>query len=170
MASNGKSTGSSADREPDAHRAEIDAVLTACRSLVAIAARSVEAVADQVDLVQLRILVVLSARGTASLSEVAEECRLHLTRASRQCDRLVGMDLITRVDDPEDRRSLQLSLTPAGHEIVARVTDARRESIAPVLARLSPTRRAELLRSLRDFSAAEVAVTDGRLAELAWTQ
>ena len=86
-------------------------MLDACRSLVAISAWSVEAVADQVDLVELRILVVLATRGASSLKDLAEATRLHLSRASRACDRLVGKDLITRSDDPDDRRVLQLGLT-----------------------------------------------------------
>ena len=149
---------------------EIDAVLDACRSLVAISAWSVEAVADEVDLVQLRILVVLASRGAASLKDVAEAAHLHLTRASRSCERLVGKKLITRSNDPADRRVLQLRLTPRGEAIVCNVTDARRDAVAPVLAAMSATRRTELVRSLRAFAAASGGIGAGDLSSLAWTQ
>ncbi len=148
--------------------AEIDAVLDACRSLVAISAWSVEAVADQVDLVQLRILVVLTTRGASSLRDLAGTARLHLTRASRACDRLVSKRLITRTDDPDDRRVLRLRLTPAGEAVVRKVVDARREAIAPVLAQMSATRRTELVRSLRAFAAA--TSPHGDMSLLAWTE
>jgi DNA-binding MarR family transcriptional regulator len=149
---------------------EVDAVLEACRSLVAIAAWSVESVADEVDLVQLRILVVLANRGPASLKEVAEATRLHLTRASRSCDRLVGKKLITRSDDPVDRRLLQLRLSPAGKAVVRKVTNSRRDAVAPVLAAMTKTRRTELVRSLRAFAAAGQGNGDGDLSSLAWIE
>lgn len=149
---------------------EVDAVLEACRSLVAISAWSVEAVADQVDLVQLRILVVLATRGSSSLKDLADTARLHLTRASRACDRLVGQGLITRSDDPDDRRVLQLGLTAAGEAVVDEVMSARRNAVAPVLAAMSATRRAELIRSLRAFAAASGEVGHGDVSSLGWTQ
>lgn len=149
---------------------EVDAVLEACRSLVAISAWSVEAVSDHVDLVELRILVVLATRGASSLKDLADTVRLHLTRASRTCDRLVGKKLVTRTDDPDDRRVLQLGLTPAGEAIVREVMNARRDAVAPVLAAMSATRRSELLRSLRAFASASGEVGNGDISALAWTQ
>ena len=143
-------------------------MLDACRSLVAISAWSVEAVAEQVDLVQLRILVVLATRGASSLKDLADTTRLHLSRASRACDRLVGKNLITRSDDPEDRRVLQLGLTPDGEAVVRTVQDARREAIAPVLAAMSTTRRTELVRALRAFAAATGEVGHHDMSTLAW--
>jgi len=145
-------------------------VLDACRSLVAISAWSVEAVADQVDLVQLRILVVLATRGTSSLRDLADSTRLHLSRASRACDRLVGKNLITRSDDPDDRRVLQLGLTPGGEAVLRKVMNARREAVAPVLAAMSTTRRTELVRALRAFAAATGDVGHGDVSSLAWTE
>ncbi len=145
-------------------------MLDACRSLVAISAWSVEAVADQVDLVQLRILVVLATRGTSSLRDLADSTRLHLSRASRACDRLVGKNLITRSDDPDDRRVLQLGLTPGGEAVLRKVMNARREAVAPVLAAMSTTRRTELVRALRAFAAATGDVGHGDVSSLAWTE
>jgi DNA-binding MarR family transcriptional regulator len=151
-------------------RAEVDAVLDACRSLVAISAWSVEAVADRVDLVELRILVVLATRGASSLKDLADTVHLHLTRSSRACDRLVGKKLITRTDHPGDRRVLQLALTRSGAALVQEVMAARRDAVAPVLAAMSATRRAELVRSLRAFAAASGELGGRDVSALAWTE
>jgi DNA-binding MarR family transcriptional regulator len=150
--------------------AEVDAVLHACRSLVAIAAWSVDAVADKVDLVQLRILVLVASRQPASLKSVTEATRLHPSRASRTCDRLVGKGLMTRAADPEDRRSVRLKLTVAGERIVRRVRHARRAAITPVLAEMSKHSRADLLRVLDEFAAASGVPGDADLSTLAWTE
>src|SRR4051794_13221783 len=105
---------------------EMDAVLDACRSLVAVSASSLDVVADDVDLVQLRILVVLATRRSTSLSDLAAITGLHMSTASRGCDRLVKERLITRLEDPGDRRTVRLSVTAAGQDIVDAVVQARR--------------------------------------------
>lgn len=148
--------------------AEIDAVLHACRSLVAIAAWSADVVANEVDLMQLRVLVLIATRGSASLKAVVETTSIHPSRASRTCDRLVSKGLIARSADPTDRRSLRMTLTPAGERIVRRVRQARRSAIAPVLSAMSPGARADLLRALEDFATASDGVPDGDLSALAW--
>lgn len=129
-------------------------MLQACRSLVAIAVRSISAAADDVDLLQLRILVVIASLGSASLGDVAASAQIHLSRASRACDRLVTKDLIERVDDPENRRSLRLTLSPAGQRIVQRVMRARRTSITSALDQMRPRQRTQLTNGLRAFSEA----------------
>ncbi|GAA1894932.1 MarR family winged helix-turn-helix transcriptional regulator [Lapillicoccus jejuensis] len=140
---------------------DVEAVLAACRSLVAISALSVTAVASEVNLVQLRILVLLASRDVASLGDLARLMGLHITRASRMCDRLVRKGLLTRQENTEDRRVLRVALTPSGRHIVDQVTQARRQAIAPILASMSPTARKELARSLRAFANASGALGPG---------
>ncbi len=132
---------------------EVDALLEACRSLVAISVRSLAAVSAQVDIVQLRVLVVVASRGSVSLGEAADATGITLSKASRTCDRLVGMRLLARADDPSDRRTLKLTLTPAGRRIVGRVTQARRDAITPMLDAMSAEQRAVLVVALRQFTA-----------------
>jgi DNA-binding MarR family transcriptional regulator len=150
--------------------AEVDAVLHACRSLVAIAAWSVATVADKVDLVQLRILVLVATRQSASLKAVVEATGLHPSRASRTCDRLVGKGLMTRAADSEDRRSVRFKLTTAGERVVRRVRRARRAAITPVLAAMPKDSRADLLRVLGEFAAASGVPGDADLSTFAWTE
>lgn len=131
---------------------EVDALLDACRALVAISVRSVSAVSDQVDVVQLRILVVIASKKSVSLGEVADATGINLSKASRTCDRLVGRRLVGRDDDPADRRSLRLTLTAAGRRIVRKVMQARRDAIMPMLAAMPAQRRTELVDVLREFT------------------
>jgi DNA-binding MarR family transcriptional regulator len=148
--------------------AEIDAVLAACRVLVTASAQSIAAVEDVADLTQVRALVVLSSRGPLSLSELADAAALHITRASRICDRLVAADLIERGDDPDNRRQLVLTLTSAGAHVVRTVVRRRRAAVEPALARLSVTRRAELVSVLEEFAAAGGGVAESDLWALGW--
>lgn len=147
---------------------EIDAVQAACRVLVAISAQSIAAVEDVVDLSQLRALVVIAGRGTVSLAELAGSARLHMSRASRMCDRLVSMGLIHRADDPDDRRQLVLTLTGQGSRLVADVMQRRRAALEPVLARIPANRRSLLVSLLREFADAAGEPAESDLWFMGW--
>src|ERR1700742_1567627 len=108
----------------------LDAVLTASRVLVAIAARSLADVADEVTLTQYRSLVVLASRGPQSSAALADELGVTPSTVSRLCDRLVRKGLVRRREDRRDRRAVRLALTPAGRELVDAVTERRRTEIA----------------------------------------
>lgn len=142
----------------DAQDEEAEAVLAACRVLVAISASSIAAVEEVTDLIQWRALVVISEKETVSLSELSKAMKIHLTRASRLCDRLVATGLINRADDPANRRQLILTLTPKGTELVEQVMRRRREALQPILdrmkKRMTAQRRAEVTSLLQDFAAA----------------
>src|SRR4051812_43186164 len=113
--------------------AALDAVLLASRTLVAISAQSIASVLDEVDVMQFRILVVAASQGPCSLGGVAEAVGLHVSTASRACDRLTAMRLLERASSPADRRNLELTLAPQGEALVGRVLRARRAPPPPVL-------------------------------------
>lgn len=156
-----------------AKSAEAEAVLAACRVLVAVSAQSMAAVEDLADPTQVRALVVIASKGAVSLSELAEATNIHLTRASRLCERLVASGLINRADDPANRRQLTLTLTQAGQDVVSQVMQRRREAIQPILDRLSKhmtkQRRAELTALLQEFAAAGGEPSDSDLWAMGWT-
>ena len=147
----------------------LDAILTASRSLVAISAQSIASVAEDVDLMQFRILVVLASHGGCSLSDVSAALGLHLSTASRSCDRLVRADLIRREARADDRRNLDLTLTPAGERLVGRVLRRRRAALAPMLEQLSMRRQRRLASALRDLAAAAGEPSDRALWAMGWT-
>jgi DNA-binding MarR family transcriptional regulator len=148
---------------------EADTVLAACRVLVALSAQSIAAVEDVADVAQVRVLVVLSSRRSVSLGELAAAANLHVTRASRLCDRMVADGLIDRADDPANRRQLILTLTAKGQRVVDDVMAHRRAAITPILARLPPQRRAELVAVLGEFAAAGAEASGPDLWALGWT-
>ena len=148
--------------------ATLDALLLASRTLVAISAQSIAAVMDEVDLVQLRILVVVASRGPCSLGGVAEAVGLHVSTASRTCDRLETMGLLHRAASAADRRNLELTLTPDGEALVGRVLRARRTALQPVLAKLTSEKQKRLIAALRDFAEAAGEPSDRALWAMGW--
>lgn len=160
-------------RRRDAGAAEAEALLAACRVLVAVSAQSIAAVEDVVDLIEFRALVVVASRTSVSLSELSDAAHFHLTRTSRLCDRLVVKGLVNRADDPANRRQLVLTLTPEGERVVQEVMRRRREVLDPVLdrinAQMTTQRRAEVVSLLREFAAAAGEPSDLDLWAMGWT-
>lgn len=129
-------------------------MFVASRALVAVAARSIASIADDVTLAQYRALVVLSASETANVGALADALGVHRSSATRMCDRLVQRDFVHRWVPDDNRREVLLELTPAGRLLIKEVSDRRRDEIGEIVSRLRPAERTTLLKSLALFSSA----------------
>ena len=138
----------------------VDGVLRASRVLVAVAARSLLDVDRDVTLPQFRALVVLASRGPLNPGAFADVLGVHVSTATRMCDRLVAKGLINREVPPANRREVALALTPSGRGIVDSVTRRRRKEIARIVEGVPKSQRASMVRALRTFgdAAGEPAV------------
>ncbi len=110
----------------------VDAVMTASRVLVAVAARSLAA-AGEVTLPQYRALVVLATRGPQRGIDLAEALGVNPSSATRLLDRLARGGLIRRTRLRADRRAVRVALSPAGRDLVAEVTQRRRHEVERLL-------------------------------------
>lgn len=155
---------------PDTELSDVlDAVLLASRTLVALSAQSVAAVAEDIDVVQLRVLVVVASRTPCTVGGVADALGMHVSTASRTCDRMVAARLLHREPSSTDRRNLELTLTDEGERLVGRILRRRRAALEPIVERLSPHKRRRLARALRDFAAAAGEPSDRALWTMGWT-
>jgi DNA-binding MarR family transcriptional regulator len=148
---------------------EIDSVMLAARAIIAITARSVAALDAQVTLPQLRVLVMVASRGPLNLGAVAAGLGVHSSNATRVCDRLATAGLLTRRDDPSDRRNLMLELTEQGRGVVDTMNANRRAAIEGVLSRMAPSRRQGLAPRMRAFAEAAGELPDTDAWALGWT-
>jgi DNA-binding MarR family transcriptional regulator len=142
----------------------VDAVLGASRALVAVAARSLANVAEDVTLAQYRFLVVLASRGPQRLADLATGLGVDRSTATRMCDRLVRKHLVTRRRVQEDRRAVRVSLTGVGAELVAEVSRRRRAEIATIVERMPAAQRSPVVQALRTFADAA-----GEVPEQDWS-
>jgi DNA-binding MarR family transcriptional regulator len=142
----------------------VDAVLGASRALVAVAARSLATVADDVTLAQYRVLVVLASRGPQRLADLATALTVDRSTATRMCDRLVRKRLVARRRGTEDRRVVRISLTDAGADLVSEVSRRRRREIGRIVRRMPPAGRVAVVDALQAF--AEAA---GEVPEQDWS-
>jgi DNA-binding MarR family transcriptional regulator len=148
--------------EPGADEAAVDAVLTASRTMVAVATMSLGTAAEETTIAQYRALVVLASQGPQRLVDLAGALGVMPSTAGRMCDRLVRKGLIRRHRARADRRAVQVSITAAGRDVVDQATARRRALIAAILGRLPADRQAAVAEALRAFAEAAGEVPDSR--------
>jgi DNA-binding MarR family transcriptional regulator len=85
---------------------------------------------------QLKIMLLLGRLGGASGQDLARRTGVGLATLTGIVDRLVGQHLVSRREDPRDRRVRRLELTPTGAELVDRVITAGEEHHQRLLQRL----------------------------------
>jgi DNA-binding MarR family transcriptional regulator len=167
----GRKTTVANDQRPtdDGWSDDVEATMLAARALVGISARSLAEVDEVVTPPQLRVLVMIASRGPLNLGAVARVLGVHASNATRACDRLVAAGLLSRQDDPADRRNLYLELTAQGQALVDGVMDRRRRAIAEVLDRMPALQRTALVPVLESFAEAAGEPHDEHLWSLGWT-
>jgi DNA-binding MarR family transcriptional regulator len=132
----------------------VTAVLTASRVLVGVSARSLADVEDTVTLPQFRTLVVLDSHGEINLNRLAELLGVNTSTAMRMIDRLLAATLVTRAENPTNRREVILNLTTQGKQLVRKVTAKRRKEITRIVTKLPASQRSGLVEALRAFARA----------------
>jgi len=143
------------DRTVAPDDAQVDAVLTGTRALIAASARSLAA-AERLDvsLPQYRILVLLCARGPQRVQDLADALGVNPSTATRGVDRLATRGLARRRRAAGDRREVRISPTADGRDLVQQVTALRRAELARILGAMAPGDRAALADSLAALAAA----------------
>jgi DNA-binding MarR family transcriptional regulator len=149
-------------REPHVDPAVVDAVLTASRSMVAVATRSLGAAAEETTIAQYRALVVLASRGPQRIAGLAGALDVAPSTAGRMCDRLVRKGLVRRHRARGDRRVVLVSITPPGRQVVDEATGRRRALIAEIVSRLSPAAQLTVAQAFREFTDVAGEVPDSQ--------
>jgi DNA-binding MarR family transcriptional regulator len=142
--------------------AAVDAVLTASRSLIAVATRSLGAAAEETTIAQYRALVVLASRGPQRMVDLAAALDVAPSTAGRMCDRLVRKGLIRRHRARTDRRAVLVSVTAAGRQVVDQATARRRALIEDILAKLPAGRQRAVAEALAAFADAAGEIPDSQ--------
>jgi DNA-binding MarR family transcriptional regulator len=145
-----------ATREPQADPAAVDAVLAASQTMVAVLMKSLGAPAEEATAAQYRALWVLMSRSPWRLVDLAGALGVAQSSAGRMCDRLARKGLVRRHRASGDRRTVLVSVTPAGRRVGDEAAGRYRALIAEILGRLAvPTQRegAEAFRKFADAAA-----------------
>lgn len=104
-----------------------------------------------------RVLAVLDFLGKATLQHLASRAGVQKSQMSRCVMQLVERSLILREDHPRDKRSVNLSLTPRGREIVREVLEASRVRNREMLQHLQEEERILLMQLLQKATTSSLA-------------
>jgi DNA-binding MarR family transcriptional regulator len=99
------------------------------------------------------------------LSELGDRLLVRPPSVTGVVDRLHKMGLIAREPSPDDARAKQVSLTPAGRGLVARVLRGMPQRVESILSGLDETDRRELRRLLETLSTRLEVLSDAEAEE-----
>ena len=87
---------------------------------------------------QLRVLLLLHTEGQSRMSSIASTLGIAVSTATGITDNLVKKELVTRQDDPEDRRVVICSLSMKGQKIMNHIWIQGQLQMKKLLNGLSP--------------------------------
>jgi MarR family transcriptional regulator, lower aerobic nicotinate degradation pathway regulator len=113
--------------------------------------RRLELVLEEHDLALIHhgVLAALADFGPQSQQQLADSLDFDKSHLVARIDDLQSRDLVTRAQDPTDRRRNQIALTPAGHALLDRLRPVAEESQQSFLEALSPAEQDTLVSLLR---------------------
>lgn len=147
----------------------VDALLRAGHALVSLATRSLGGQDDEVTRAQYRVLVMLSERGPQRLVDLAEALAVSQPNATRICARLSHKGLIRRSRSSTDRRTVRVSATRAGRQVVKHVSDDRATELGRIVGQMAYESRQHLVDAL-DLFCSLAGETPGDSWALGWAQ
>ncbi len=103
---------------------------------------------------QFGTLMHLYHGGACGISEMGEHLGVTAAAASQMIERLVQSGLIERVEDSNDRRVKNLSLTRKGRALIKKGIEARSRWLQDLTDELSPERQAAIAGALRALTEA----------------
>jgi len=105
-------------RSNQSTRPRVEQALTAYQAFESrlMAVHAPEFTAVDLTMAQAKLLYVVTATGDLSMSEIAQRLGVTISTASGAVDHLVSIGLLNRIDDPANRRQVQVSVTPFGRE------------------------------------------------------
>ena len=104
---------------------------------------------EELSLTEFSVLMLLSREGERSIGDLAAALARSPSATSRMADRLVQRGVLVRREDPDDRRSRRVALSPAGRDVLAGYERAHSQAHVRMLELLTPDERSVVLQALR---------------------
>jgi DNA-binding MarR family transcriptional regulator len=102
----------------------------------------------------LYLLMLLEARESQSMSELADQAGVTLPNLTGTITRMEELGLVRRIPCKEDRRKVLVRLAAKGRAVLEQIESIRRAEIRRLLRRLSPTEQEMCLTAMRAMARA----------------
>jgi DNA-binding MarR family transcriptional regulator len=103
---------------------------------------------------QFFLLMQVHRRAHCGISDLSEHLEITNAATSQLVDKLVQSGLLERAEDPHDRRAKQVSLTPAGEEMVEKAIAERSRWVDDLADVLSVEEKAKIADALETMTQA----------------
>ncbi len=110
---------------------------------------------------QIGALMRLHHHGACPISCIGDDLAITPAAASQMVDRLVGLGLLRRDEDPQDRRVKIVALTPQGRALIREGIETRTQWLENLEAAIPESRRSAIAEALRDLTQAAQHLEDG---------
>ena len=98
---------------------------------------------------QIGVLMRLLHHTSSDLGGISGELGISNAAASQAVEELVQQGLLTRSEDPSDRRIRQLALTPKGRELIERGIEMRSRWVGELTDSLTPDQQEMIISALK---------------------
>jgi DNA-binding MarR family transcriptional regulator len=98
---------------------------------------------------QMGALFHVNRKGSCGVSDIGDNLGITSAAASQMIERLVQQDLISRVEDPADRRLKQIDLTEKGRKVIQESMRARQLWLEDLVEMLTPAEQDKVVAALR---------------------
>ena len=102
-------------------------------------------------LTQLRSLFLIANKGSTNFRKLAEALEVTPSNVTGVVDRLVEQGLVSRVQNPEDRREMTLQATDKGKALVSNIKEAGIKRMTQILSLLNLEELSSLAQGLSAF-------------------
>jgi DNA-binding MarR family transcriptional regulator len=106
---------------------------------------------------QLKSLFLIAREGSMNTKSLAKELGVTSPNVTGIIDRLVKQGLVSRQENPEDRRMLEIRVTDKGEAILASLREEMISSMSGLLARMSTEELSSVARALASLARAAEA-------------
>lgn len=106
-------------------------------------------VALELTMAQLKTLVVLKSEESATVGHIADMLGVGVPTSSHLINRLVQSNLARRLEDPVDRRRIEVSLTPEGEELIRKLQQGESSLLHTWMMQMEETDLVALAQGLR---------------------
>jgi len=124
-----------------------------------MAVHAPEFTAFDLTMAQAKLLYVVTVSGDLSMSEIAVRLGVTISTASGAVDHLVSAGLLSRVDDPANRRQVRVSVTSRGRDALEQMRELTVRQLQELLNPLDDTQLDVVERAIRILTDAVASAT-----------
>lgn len=99
---------------------------------------------NQLSIMQVQALFFIHEHESRSMSDIANHFHIELPSATSLVDKLIKNELVSRNDDPNDRRLVRIILNQKGRTLLHQAMQERRKKMEKILSYLSEKEKQEL--------------------------